>query len=43
MMTMEQSLAELVGSGRILRDSAFSHCYNVAELRQYLKESPSQP
>ena len=43
MMTMEQSLAELVGSGRILRDTAFSHCYNVAELRQYLKESPSQP
>jgi twitching motility protein PilT len=43
MMTMEQSLAELVGSGRIQRDMAFSHCYNVAELRQYLKESPSQP
>src|SRR3984885_7273402 len=43
MMTMDQSLAELVGSGRILRDTAFSHCYNVAELRQYLKESPSQP
>ncbi len=43
MMTMEQSLAELVGSGRILRDAAFSHCYNVAELRQYLKESPGQP
>src|ERR1700735_75959 len=42
MMTMEQSLAELVGSGRILRDSAFSHCYNVAELRQYLKEPPGQ-
>ncbi len=43
MMTMEQSLAELVSSGRILRETAFSHCYNVAELRQYLKESPSQP
>jgi twitching motility protein PilT len=43
MMTMEQSLAELVGSGRILRDAAFSHCYNVAELRQYLKDSPGQP
>jgi twitching motility protein PilT len=42
MMTMEQSLAELVGSGRILRQTAFSQCYNVAELRQYLKESPSQ-
>jgi twitching motility protein PilT len=43
MMTMEQSLAELVGTGRTLRDTAFSHCYNAAELRQYLKESPSQP
>ena len=43
MMTMEQSLAELVRSGRILRETAFAHCYNVAELRQYLKESPSQP
>jgi twitching motility protein PilT len=42
MMTMEQSLAELVSSGRIGRDTAFSHCYNAAELRQYLKESPSQ-
>jgi twitching motility protein PilT len=42
MLTMEQSLAELVESGRILRDAAFSHCYNVAELRQYLKESPGQ-
>jgi len=40
MMTMEQSLAELVGTGRISRETAFSHCYNVAELRQYLKESP---
>jgi twitching motility protein PilT len=43
MLTMEQSLAELVESGRILREAAFSHCYNVAELRQYLKESPGQP
>jgi twitching motility protein PilT len=36
MMTMEQSLAELVGAGRITRDAAFSHCYNPHELRQYL-------
>ena len=42
MMTMEQSLSELVGNGRILRETAFTHCYNVAELRQYLKEPPSQ-
>src|SRR3984885_589855 len=39
MMTMEQSLAELVGSGRILRDAAFSHCYNPHELRQYLGDT----
>jgi twitching motility protein PilT len=43
MMTMEQSLSELVASGRIGRDTAFSHCYNTAELRQYLKETPGQP
>jgi twitching motility protein PilT len=42
MMTMEQSLAELVGLGRIQRDTAFSHCYNTHELRQYLNEPPSQ-
>ena len=42
MMTMEQSLAELVNAGRIARDTAFSHCYNTHELRQYLNESPSQ-
>ena len=42
MMTMEQSLAELVGAGRITRDAAFSHCYNPHELRQYLSDSPIQ-
>ena len=42
MMTMEQSLAELVGAGRITRDAAFSHCYNPHELRQYLSDSPVQ-
>ncbi len=41
MMTMEQSLAELVSAGRIARDTAFSHCYNTHELRQYLNEPPS--
>jgi twitching motility protein PilT len=40
MMTMEQSLAELVGAGRITRDAAFSHCYNPHELRQYLGDAP---
>jgi twitching motility protein PilT len=42
MMTMEQSLAELVGTGRIARDTAFSHCYNPHELRQYLGDAPHQ-
>ncbi len=41
MMTMEQSLAELVGSGRIARDTALSHCYNQHELRQYLPDPPA--
>src|ERR1700722_20124248 len=39
MMTMEQSLAELVGAGRITRDAAFCHCYNPHELRQYLGDT----
>src|SRR5580692_5280513 len=39
MMTMEQSLAELAGAGRITRDAAFSHCYNPHELRQYLGDT----
>ncbi|HWZ50134.1 MAG TPA: PilT/PilU family type 4a pilus ATPase [Granulicella sp.] len=36
MMTMEQSLAELVRTGLILRETAFAHCFNAEELRQYL-------
>ncbi|MBB6143991.1 twitching motility protein PilT [Silvibacterium bohemicum] len=40
MMTMEQSLAELVRSGRIQRETAIDHCYHVAELNQYLSDSP---
>jgi twitching motility protein PilT len=40
MMTMEQSLSELVGFGRITRDAAFAHCYNPHELKQYLNDSP---
>jgi len=36
MMTMEQSLAELVRMGRIQRDTAFAHCFRVEDLRRYL-------
>ena len=36
MLTMEQSLAELVRNGRILRDTAFAHCYHPEELRRHL-------
>ncbi len=39
MLTMEQSLAELVRAGRISRDTAFAHCYNPSELRQHLDNS----
>ena len=36
MITMEQSLAELVNAGKISRDSALAHCFRLEELRQYL-------
>jgi twitching motility protein PilT len=36
MMTMDQSLAELVHSRRISRESALAHCYHPNELRSYL-------
>jgi twitching motility protein PilT len=42
MMTMEQSLAELVRSGRILRDTALAHCYHPEDLLQHLDDSPKQ-
>ncbi len=42
MMTMEQSLADLVRTGRILRDTAFAHCYHPEELRQQLDGSVRQ-
>jgi len=42
MMTMEQSLTELVRTGRILRETAFDHCYHAAELRQYLDDPARQ-
>ena len=36
MMTMEQSLAELVKLGRITRDTAQAHCFRVDDLQRYL-------
>lgn len=36
MMTMEQSLVELVRSGRISRETAFAHCYHPEDLRRHL-------
>jgi twitching motility protein PilT len=36
MMTMEQSLAELVRIGRISRDTAFAHCFRTDDLQRYL-------
>ena len=37
MMTMEQALAELVRSGRILRETAFAHCFRPDDLRRYIE------
>jgi twitching motility protein PilT len=42
MMTMDQSLAELVRTGRISRDTASAHCYHPDELRSHLND-PIQP
>jgi twitching motility protein PilT len=36
MMTMEQSLAELVRVGRITRETAFAHCFRTDDLQRYL-------
>jgi twitching motility protein PilT len=36
MMTMEQSLAELVRSMRISRETAFAHCFRTDDLQRYL-------
>ena len=38
MITMEQSLAEMVRVGRISRDRAMAHCFRVEDLRRYLGE-----
>jgi twitching motility protein PilT len=32
MMTMQQSLAELVRTGRITRDTALAHCFRPDDL-----------
>ena len=36
MMTMEQSLAELVRAGHITRETAFAHCFRMDDLQRYL-------
>ena len=36
MMTMEQSLAELVRAMRINRETAFAHCFHTDDLRRHL-------
>jgi twitching motility protein PilT len=36
MISMEQSLAEMVRSGRITRDTALAHCFRLEDLNGYL-------
>jgi twitching motility protein PilT len=38
MITMEQSLAEMVRAGRIGRDTAIAHCFRPDDLRRYFQE-----
>jgi twitching motility protein PilT len=38
MITMEQSLAEMVRAGRITKDTAFAHCFRAEDLKRYLQE-----
>ena len=38
MMSMEQSLAEMVRTGRIARDTALAHCYRNEDFKRYLQE-----
>jgi twitching motility protein PilT len=42
MMTMDQSLAELVRTGRISRETASAHCYHPDELRSHLNDPVQQ-
>jgi len=37
MITMEQSLAELVRAGRIARETAQAHCFRPDDLARYLQ------
>ena len=37
MRTMEQSLVELVRSGKITRETAFAHCFRPDDLRRHLE------
>jgi twitching motility protein PilT len=37
MITMEQSLAELVRAGRILRETAYAHCFREDDLRRHFE------
>jgi twitching motility protein PilT len=37
MMSMEQSLAEMVRSGRIDRETAMAHCFRPEDLKRYLQ------
>jgi len=37
MRTMEQSLVELVRSGRITRETAFAHCFRADDLKRHLE------
>ena len=37
MMTMEQSLAELVKTDRLTRETASAHCFRSDDLRRYLE------
>lgn len=34
---MEQSLADMVRSGRISRDTAMAHCFRAEDLARYLQ------
>jgi twitching motility protein PilT len=36
MITMEQSLVELVRAGRIDRETGYAHCYRTDDLQRYL-------
>jgi twitching motility protein PilT len=38
MITMEQSLADMVRAGRITRETAFAHCFRSEDLKRYLQE-----